>query len=67
MKKDIGNLVKKDIARNQMTTEMADPEIVHDRQVSRKCYKISRNLGNLIDLLIFSANKHTFGVNPIGF
>ena len=27
--------------------------MVHDLQVSQKCYKISRNLGNLIDLLIF--------------
>ena len=29
------------------------PEIVHDLQVLRKCYKSSRNLGNLIDLLFF--------------
>ena len=30
------------------------PEITPDLQVSRKCYKISRNLGNLSDLLFFS-------------
>ena len=28
------------------------PEIEHDLQVSQKCYKISRNLGNLIEHLI---------------
>ena len=39
------------------------PEILHDLQVSRKCYKISRNLGNLIDLL-FSGKRHAFRVNP---
>ena len=27
--------------------------MVHDLEVSRKCYKISRNLGILIDLLFF--------------
>ena len=42
-----------------------------DLQVSRKCYKISRNLGNLIDILFF-CNKNMllvriredFCVNP---
>ena len=38
-------------------------EMAHDLQVSRQCYKISRNVGNLIDH-IFSATKHAFGVNP---
>ena len=41
------------------------PEMEHDLQVSRKCYKISRNLGNLI--LIFFCQKKAFGdfgVNP---
>ena len=28
-------------------------EMVHDLQASRKCYKISRNLGYLIDILFF--------------
>ena len=42
------------------------PEIEHDLQVSRKCYKISRNLGSFINL-IFSAKKHAFCVNPRGF
>ena len=44
----------------------------HDLQVSRKCYTISRNLGNLINL-IFVCKKACFwcesegilGVNPI--
>ena len=30
------------------------PEMGHDLQVSRKCYKISRNLANLINLIFFS-------------
>ena len=29
------------------------PEMEHDLQVSRKCYKISRNLGSLINLIFF--------------
>ena len=29
------------------------PEMAHDLQVSRKCYKISRNLGNLVNLIFF--------------
>ena len=29
------------------------PEMEHDLQVSRKCYKISRNLGHLINLIFF--------------
>ena len=37
------------------------PEMVHDLQVSRKCYKISRNLGNLIAI---GVNSEYFGVNP---
>ena len=37
---------------------------MHDLHVSRKCYKISRNLGNLIDILFF-CKKHAFGVNPL--
>ena len=41
------------------------PEIVHDIQVSRKCYKISqRNLGNLIYLSFFCQKNQAFGVNP---
>ena len=36
------------------------PEMEHDLQVSRKCYKISRNLGNLIDLIFF-CKKACFG------
>ena len=43
----------------------------HDLQVSRKCYKISRNLGNLIDLLFFCKKsmllvlfREDFGVDP---
>ena len=35
------------------------PEIVHDLQVSWKCSKISRNLWNLIDILVF-CNKACF-------
>ena len=45
--------------------------MVHDLQVPRKCYKISRNLGNLIDLLIFCKTnmllvwiREALGVNP---
>ena len=38
----------------QVSTEMA-----HDLHVSRKCYEISRTLGNLIDLLFF-CNKTCF-------
>ena len=37
----------------------------HDLHFSLKCYKISRNLGNLI--VIFFCKKHDFGVNPRGF
>ena len=37
--------------------------MAHDLQVSRNCYKNSRNLRNLFDLS-FSAKKHAFGVNP---
>ena len=46
------------------------PEIVHDLQVSRKCYKISRNLGNLIDFYLFAKImllvwiREVFDVNP---
>ena len=46
------------------------PEMEHnDLQVSRKCYKISRNLGNLINLIFFFKKTcfWTFGVNPRGF
>ena len=35
------------------------PEMVHDFHVSRRCYKISRNVGNLIDILFF-CNKTRF-------
>ena len=42
------------------------PEMAHDLQVSRKCYKISRNLGHLITLILF-CKTHAFGVNPKGF
>ena len=45
--------------------------MVHDLQVSRKCYKISRKLGNLIDLLFFCQKnmlllciREAFNVNP---
>ena len=38
----------------------------HDLQVSRTCYQISRNLGNLINIIFF-CKKHAFGVNPRGF
>ena len=44
----------------------------HDLQVSRKCYKMSRNLGKLIDPILFLCKKsmllvsirEEFGVNP---
>ena len=39
------------------------PEMVHDLQVSRQCYKMSGNVENLIDLLFF-CNKNAVGVNP---
>ena len=39
----------------------------HDVQVSRKCYKISRNVGNLINLIFFCKKASAFGVNPTGF
>ena len=35
-------------------------------EVSRQCYKISRNVGNWIEFY-FSATKHVFGMNPICF
>ena len=45
--------------------------MVHDLQVSRQCHKISRNVGNLIDLLtvlqqrmLLVAIREAFGVNP---
>ena len=40
--------------------------MVHDLQVSQQLYKISRNVGNLIDHFFKRnfATKHTFGVNP---
>ena len=41
--------------------------MMHDLQVPRYCYNISRNVGNLIDGFYFSATKYTFGVNPRGF
>ena len=40
------------------------PEIVHDLHVARKCYKISRNLGNSS---VFLQTKHAFDMNPRGF
>ena len=35
----------------------------HDFQVSRQCYTISQNVGNLTDIL-FSATEHGFDMNP---
>ena len=40
----------------------------YDLQVSRQCYNISRNAGNLIDILfVCNTAEHAFGVNPRGF
>ena len=36
-----------------LTEFRESPEMEHDLQVSQKCYKISRNLGNLIDRVFF--------------
>ena len=35
------------------------PEMTHDLQVSRQCYKNSQNVGNLVDLSFF-CNKACF-------
>ena len=39
------------------------PEITPDLQVSRKCYKISRNLGNLSDLSFYQQEIAIYGVS----
>ena len=40
-----------------VTCACVSPEMVHDLQVSRQFYKISRNVGT----------KYGLGVNPLGF
>ena len=54
------NLTSADLP--SLTVFRESPEMVHDLPVSRQCYKISRNIGNLIDLF-FSVTKHVFYVN----
>ena len=38
--------------------------MAHDLHVSRQCYKFSRNVGNLINLLFFATKHFLFGGNP---